>query len=339
MSLDRALAEREPRRAFRVTHPDRDVAHDFRLPRGQPLGRRPVVPDQGCLHRGRHPHQALGGGPDGGDERFDGEALLHDRARSQAQRGQADFDPFVRGKDDYGGLAREFGDLVHGPLVHLQIEQQNVAGVGRQRVIQAIHPFDFGYDFEALQGEQRTQSLPEERMVIGDYQTHSAQWTRSLVQSLGISICRQAGPLSLKRSRPPVSATWEAMVHGGPAAGGKPTPSSAIVISTRPAPSEASIRTEVALACLRALRSPSSIIWSIRSPSRLLPLNTPFISIFGSAEMSATTLVEVESTPANERTYSRTSSNCRFTPSCSSVNSRPASSGRPRRSSSRQVSS
>jgi len=56
-------------------------------------------------------------------------------------------------------------------LVHLQIKQQNVAGIGSQCGLQAAGLFDFSDHFYTLRHQQRAETLPEQSMVIGNYQT------------------------------------------------------------------------------------------------------------------------------------------------------------------------
>ena len=83
VSFDGGLGYREPCRDFRVAQAFCHFAHDFGLASGQLFSRCCLILlYQGSLHRGRHPNEFVGDGPDGHHESLDPQALCDDRARS-----------------------------------------------------------------------------------------------------------------------------------------------------------------------------------------------------------------------------------------------------------------
>ena len=104
----------------------------------------------------------------------------------------------------------------------------------RDHASKIVGPLDFGDDFDVL-GAAAATSVPAGRAHGRRRLSDASPFAQLLVHSES-RFADACGPLPLHAQPAAGSATCDAIVHGGSAAGGKPTPSSAIVINTLPAP-------------------------------------------------------------------------------------------------------
>ena len=151
VALDGRLGDREPLRHLRVAQPDGDTAGDGFLARREPDGPpRWWILRQLRLHCGRYPDPSVDGRADRSGQRLDREALLHDRVCAQIERGD----------DVLGALARrqhhDAHDLHQRPNVveeatflHLQVEEQNVAGDRAERRQEIARARNLGDDVKS----------------------------------------------------------------------------------------------------------------------------------------------------------------------------------------------
>src|SRR5262245_692975 len=336
--LHRHLGDEEVPRDLGVAHAEGDVPDDLALACGEPLvhGRAQLRGELG-LQRGGHPHVSLGDGTDRRHQRLDREALEHDRASAGAQRAERVFRALARGHDDDRDARREPLDVAERAPLHLEVEQEDVGGGLLEQRGQGPDAVDLGDDADALlQREHGAQPLAEERVIVGDRDPQGSGLARHASTSSTRS-CAPEGRRRRSSSRPASSETRDAIDHGAGASAANPTPSSSIEMWTFPSTVRTLRLALRALAWRRTLRSPSSRICSTWSTNSAEPVNSAATETLGASRGCAT--AGPASTSIRDRMYARSSSYSRFTLLWRSVSSRNASSGRPRRISSREDSS
>ena len=161
-----------------------DVADDLTLAAGEGLERgiAQVGSDVG-LERGRHPHVPFGHRLDGAHQGFDREALEDDAAGAGTQGGDGVLGALAGGDHQHGGALRESLDVRERRAVHLQVEEQDVVRRDRELGEELVGAGELRHHRHVrLELEDGDQALAEERVVVGDRDSHHGSGLGSKAQ-------------------------------------------------------------------------------------------------------------------------------------------------------------